>query len=224
MSKEMWLIWKNPSTRRRYKIGSLKFDNNYTFTYINPELDDAKISGFDYFPGFEDINKTYTSNRLFANIETRLPNPSRPDYLEILNLYGLDAESSALEILEATKGRLITDNYEFVPSFNTNKIDFDIAGTKHCKDVEKCKKYLTINDKLELELDSSNQYDNNAIKIICNKNGRKYHIGYVPRYYAKELTEVLKKNVNYSAMIMSLNFNKKLFHDDITASVKLIFK
>lgn len=224
MEKEMWLIWKNPKTRRRYKIGILKYWNNtYTFKYVNPEINDAQKEGFKFFPGFENIEITYESERLFANIETRLPNPARPDYLEILNLYNLDKDSSKIAILKATKGRLLTDNYEFVPAFDPNKIEFDIAGTRHCPDVKKCQNLLHINDKLLLELDSNNKFDTNAIKIIYTKNKNKYHLGYVPRYYSIYLKELLKNKIEYSAMIQSLNFDSEISDEDITAYVKLIF-
>ena len=90
MKKEMWLIWKNPVSRRRYKIGILTCtENKFAFKYADPELNDAMKVGFKDFPGFGDIHKTYESNELFANILTRLPNKSRPDYLEILNSYNL---------------------------------------------------------------------------------------------------------------------------------------
>lgn len=224
MRNEMWLIWKQPKTRRRYKIGSLIYDNNeYIFKYVNPELDDARLEGFDYFPGFENINNVYKSKEMFVNIETRLLNLNRPDYLEILNMYGLDSNSSKLEILKATKGRLITDNYEFVPAFDNNKVEFDVAGTRHCSDVNKCKKIININDKLELQLEPENEYDEYAIKIILNKNNKSYHLGYVPRYYSRELSDLLNRNVEYSALIESLNFESEISDEDVTAFVKLIF-
>ena len=50
-----------------------------------------------------------------------------------------------------------------------------------------------------------------------------YHLGYVPRYYAKQLSEKLQKGMKYSAMIKSLNFDSPLSDENITASVKLIF-
>ena len=28
MNNEMWLIWKEPKTRRRYKIGTLNYNND----------------------------------------------------------------------------------------------------------------------------------------------------------------------------------------------------
>ena len=224
MKNEMWLIWKHPETRRRYRIGILSYENDiYTFRYVNPELDDAVVEGFEFFPGFENLYDVYESKELFANIDTRLPNVGRADYLEILNLYNLEKDSSKLEILKATKGRLLTDNYEFVPAFDSNKVEFDVAGTRHCPDVKKCKDFIGVNDKLYLELEPDNEFDSNAIKVIFMKDGIKYHLGYVPRYYSYDLTELLKKNVEYSAMIQSLNFESEINDEDITAFVKLIF-
>lgn len=224
MKNKLWLIWKQPQTRRRYKIGILEYkDNEYSFKYVNPELEDAQKVGFDYFPGFSDVNMEYKNSDLFANIQTRLPNRNRPDYLDILNSYGLDSKSSKFDILKATKGRLITDNYEFVPIFDNNKIEFDVAGTRHCLDVKKCKDIISINDKLELQLEPDNEYDKYAIRVILTKNGKNYHLGYVPRYYSKELYELLNNNVEYSALIQSLNFESELNDEDITAYVKLIF-
>ncbi len=224
MKKELLLIWKEPKTRRRYEIGKLKFEKNkYFFEYINPELNEARKVGFEYFPGFDNISKIYESKELFANIETRLPNPKRADYLEILNSYNLELSSTKFEILTATKGRLITDNYEFIPAFDLEKIEFDIAGTRYSKDIEKCKKIIDINDKLELVLEPTNKYDLNAIKVILNKNGNNYHLGYVPRYYAKELSNLLNENVKYSAMVKYLNFSSDFYDEDISVSVKLIF-
>lgn len=224
MNGDMWLIWKHPETRRRYKIGVLMYnEGKYIFNYINPELDDAIKIGFDYFPGFDDINRQYVSTELFGNISTRLPNVKRPDYLEILNSYGLEKNSTKLEILKATKGRLLTDNYEFVPVFDTKKVEFDVAGTGHCVGAKRCKGLININDKLQLLLEPENIYDKNAIKVIFNKNGKSYHLGYVPRYYSKELSELLKNNIEYSAMIKSLNFDSEIYDEDITAYVKIIF-
>lgn len=120
----MWLIWKEPNSHRRYKIGDLiKSNNKYRFNYINPELEDAKTVGFKYFSGFEDTTKIYESDNLFMNIATRLPNSNRPDYLEMLNYYNLEKDSYDLTILKATRGRTFTDNYEFVPAFDKSKIE-----------------------------------------------------------------------------------------------------
>ena len=55
------------------------------------------------------------------------------------------------------------------------------------ENIKNNKDILEINDNLILERDYDNKYDENAIEIICKKNGNIYHLGYVPRYYAKEL-------------------------------------
>ena len=88
MTNKLWLIWKEPISRRRFTIGLLeKNEMGFFFIYLNPELDEARKNGFSFFPGFDDLNKKYFSSDLFVNISTRLPNRKRPDYLEILNSY-----------------------------------------------------------------------------------------------------------------------------------------
>jgi len=174
--------------------------------------------------GFNDIKKKYESyHGMFTNIETRLPNPGRPDYLEILNYYNLEIDSNKIEILEKTKGRLLTDNFEFVPVFDKNKIEFEVAGISHSEDIKKYKDILKINDNLFLEKEPNNMYDKFAIKVMYKKDNKSYHLGYVPRYYSKDLTEMLEKDVKYSAKIKALNFESLLNDEDITADVKLIF-
>lgn len=224
MNEELWLTWKEPKSRKRYKVGTLiKYDDNFVFKYVEPELKDAIDAGFQCFPGFEDTKKEYCSDKLFANIKTRLPNVNRPDYLEILNSYNLDKEASEFEILKAVKGRLLTDNYEFVPAFDKNKIEFDVAGTRYSLDIKKCENILSINDKLYLELEPNNKHDKYAIKVIYKKENKKYQLGYVPRYYSKQLSELLNKNISYSAMVQSVNFKSKINDEYVCACVKLIF-
>ena len=124
--------------------------------------------------------------------------------------------------MKATRGRALTDNYEFVPAFDPSKIEFDVAGTSHCSDVEECKNYLKVNKKLYLDPEPENLKDPNAIKIIFKENDKSYHLGYVPRYYCKELLAELEKGTQYSAMIQSLNIESQLSDENITANVKLI--
>lgn len=205
MNNELWLIWKEPLSHRRFKIEILiKLNDGYEFSYVDPELGEARKVGFIFFPGFNDLSKTYKNNELFINIASRLPNKGRIDYLEILNSYNLDKESSDFDILKATRGRTLTDNYEFVPAFDLNRIEFDVAGTRHCKDINKCKDFLKINRVLYLEPEPNNKNDENAVKVVLKENGKLYHLGYVPRYYSKELLNELNKGAKYSAMIQNL--------------------
>ena len=142
MKNELWLIWKQPKTRRRYKIGTLCYkENRYFFEYTNPELEDARESGFTFFPGFENTNEIYTSNSLFANIETRLPNPSRPDYLEILNTYGLEKDSTNIPFLifptieknSSDAFEVITENIDKKLGINDNELFWILKYIFFCK-------------------------------------------------------------------------------------------
>ena len=226
MKERLLMIWKEPISRRRFIIGELSRDENlYYFNYVNPELDSAREKGFQYFPGFYDLKEEYTSSDLFANIDTRLPNPARPDYLEILNYYDLRVNSTKMEILRATKGRLLTDNFEFVPPFDGNdKIEFDIAGTRYYLVEEKVRENLKINDDLELEQEVDNKEDEYAIKVLYSLGNEKILLGYVPRYYSKDLSLLLEKGVKYSAKIENLKLESDISDEDVTASVKLIFE
>ena len=125
--------------------------------------------------------------------------------------------------MKATRGRLFTDNYEFVPAFDVGKIEFDVAGTNYCNDINDCKELLKVNNNLYLEHEINNPKDANAIKIIYKVNNKTYHLGYVPRYYSKELLNELNKGVKYSAMIQSLKFDSQISDEVITAGVKIIF-
>lgn len=215
MKKELWLIWKNPKTRRRYLVGILtKHDNNYNFKYSKNE----KIPDFDYFPGFNKIDDVYNNTELFTNILNRLPNPSRPDYEKILKSYGLNRDSSNMEILEKTRGRLLTDTFEFVTPFNEDNIMFEVAGIRYCDELKKCKKNMKIGDKISLELESINKYDEDAVVVKYES----YKIGYVPRYYSSHLAKLLRKNIEYKAYINNLNIDSKINDENISVKVDLL--
>ena len=215
---ELWLIWKQPTSRRRYKIGTLLIEQKqYTFRY-DDEINDAKSDGFTCFPGFEDINKTYESTSMFPNIFSRLPNKKRPDYKNILMFYNLKEDASDDEILAATKGKLVTDNYEFVQAFNEKNILFDIVGTRHSKDLQKCLHSLKKGMKISLELDKTNEHDKYAIKVLLES----MHIGFVPRYYSKNLTKLLEKNKDYNAIIENVNFENVLSDEEVIIVVRVI--
>lgn len=220
--EKLLLIWKNPENRTRYTIGELeKNGNSITFRYIDPELNNAIKNNFASYPGFPDYEKKYVSSELFPNIACRLPNKARTDYIEILNFYDLDKNSDDFEILTKTKGRLITDNFEFVPVFDKNKIEFEVAGTRYSKELEKNKDKIKNNSSLELIL---TEYNNEpAVKILTKIENKSIELGYVPRYYAKETAELLKQDIKYSAMIKKFRVDSKNPDETITASVKILF-
>ena len=98
-----------------------------------------------------------------------------------------------------------------------------MAGTRHCSDIKLCRNLIHIDDRLLFEMDDTNPYDEHAIKVIFHKDGKNYHLGYVPRYYSKYLTDVLNDCISYSAMIEKVRIDPVLKEDNITVFVKLIF-
>ena len=224
MNDKLWLVWKEPIERRRFVIGELIYDGfQYIFQYNSLELDEARSKGFDYFPGFPDLEKLYESFELFASIDTRLPNRMRPDYLDILNSYNLTIQSSKMDVLRKTKGRLLTDNFEFVPVFNKNKVEFEIAGTRHYLLDDTLKSCLKVNDCLILKKDDTNSKDSYAVLVLYQNKDSFHILGYVPRYYSKQIFELLSDDIKYSIKIENLNLNTPLSGEEFMVGVKLIF-
>ena len=58
---------------------------------------------------------------------------------------------------------------------------------------------------------------------MTNVDNKFIKLGYVSRYYAKDVADLLKDNVNYSAMIKKIRFDSQNPDETITASVKLLF-
>lgn len=217
MKKELWLIWKEPNSRRRYVIGTLiKHDNNYNFRYNYTKKQLAEIN-FDFFPGFNNVEEIYNSETMFDTILNRLPNKTRPDYMSILNEYGLNENSTEMEILEKTKGRLLTDTFEFVPAFDEHNVEFEVAGISHCPEFKKCKNKLKIGDNVILEYEK-NDFDKNAMKVVFEN----HKIGYVPRYYSEQILKLINNNVTYKAYILDLKIESKINDEMISVKFELI--
>lgn len=237
---ELYLIWRptDPKVRLRQKIGILRKENGlYKFTYLKNEVKEAKKNGFSYFPGFMDLDHVYKSEELFANIRTRLINDKRPDYLDLLNNYGLDISADDWGILAATKGRLPTDDFEFVSPFDNKKTDFefDVAGTRY-RDIFKEENQDKLwelkkneNRKLVLEREPENKYDKYAVAVyadILKSDGgfERVHLGYVPKYYSEDISnKLVDPEISYSARIKRVDLSNPNYDEKITVLVSLIF-
>lgn len=62
--------------------------------------------------------------RLPDNAERRLYSPNRPDIKEILQKYGM-TEYDSWELLKRTKGRLMTDNMQYISKEEMEKLKED---------------------------------------------------------------------------------------------------
>jgi hypothetical protein len=209
----LYLIWKEPITRRNYIVGQLSKNGQYEFSY-GYEVSEAMEKGFELLISFEDIGKVYKSGTLFPTFSSRLPDRKRRGIERILAKYGLD-EFNEYKLLKRSGARLPIDNLEFIDPIFTEyngeiKRIFYIAGIRHyigC-DGEDCKKAVNLNigDRLYLKLEPSNPFDENAIKVLDEENN---HVGYLPRYYSESIAEFLKENIEYQCTVLEVNKDMK---------------
>jgi HipA-like protein len=209
-SNYVFLIWKDPQSRRNFIIGKLSRDQKYQFEYFG-DYEEAEKFGWDKFKVFPE-DKVYESENLFPVFASRLPDKKRRDIEKILNKYEL-SEFDDFELLRKSGARLPIDTYYFVnPICSDNGLiqcEFFIMGIRHhalCKG-ENCARLfnMTVGEQLILEKEPDNQYDSDAIRILTQKGE---FLGYVPRYYNSSVISYLDKNMKYSCEIVALNRNQ----------------
>lgn len=113
--ERLFVVWRHP-TGAPFPIGELSYDGTtYRLQYDAQNLRLARVAGFNpsefgltrAFPC--QAGKPYESTGLFSWFASRLPDPRRPDYAEILARFGLRPDSHPFQILAKTRGRLETD-------------------------------------------------------------------------------------------------------------------
>ncbi len=209
----IYLIWKDPVSKRNYTVGELSKNSNYAFSYGH-EVEDAIKKGFLPLIPFDDIaNKVYKSDTLFPAFSSRLPDRKRKDINKILVKYNLN-EYDEYQLLKRSGGKLPIDSLEFIVPIpegyhgELKRLMF-IAGVRYylgCN-VEHCKEafHLRVGDKLFLVTESSNEFDKNAVRVIDINNN---HIGYIPGYYNKSIANYLKQKRKYVFIVREIDKNK----------------
>lgn len=205
----LYLIWKDPNTRRNFIVGQLSKNSQFEFSY-GYEVLDAMEKGFKLLISFEDIDKIYKSDTLFPTFSSRLPDRKRRGIEKILAKYDLE-EFNDYKLLKRSGARLPIDTLEFIdPILKEHngevKITFYIVGVRHyigC-DGKDCNKAIDLNigDRLHLQLEPTNPYDENAIKVLDKANN---HVGYIPRYYSESIVEYLNEKIEYECTVNEIN-------------------
>jgi hypothetical protein len=211
MENILYIYWKDPSTRQRFKVGRIVKKEAFEFKYEN-DISIAIDKGFKPFFPFIDTNKVYKSAELFPAFLSRLPDPKRKDISSILQKYGLE-RYDPFELLKKSEGRLPIDTLEFIEPIDLSGQvikDFYIAGVSHgdmCDGTD-CDRVncLQISDFLKLVPEPNNRYDSNAIKICHDKT----KIGYVPVYYSEAIHTALSSGRETTCQIVELNTDKKV--------------
>lgn len=190
----LYLIWKEPQTRRQFIVGTLEKNGQFEFQY-GQEISLAVKQGFTPLICFPDFNKKYVSDKLFPIFSSRLPDKKRKDISKILNKYGMNEYDDYI-LLKRSGARLPIDSLEFVDPLFDNSRPFQrifyMAGTRYylgCEG-EDCDKSLdlTRGDEVCLRWEKDNPYDTNAVQVY-SISGKL--LGYIPRYYSEGVKELL---------------------------------
>lgn len=206
MSNYLYLIWKDPRTRRNFTVGKLMRGDKFTFEYEQEERE-AKEYGWSGMEAFPD-NRIYESEYMFPVFTSRLPDRKRRDISKILEKYNLSIYDE-FELLRRSGARLPIDTYEFVDPISsedkTIEREFFVMGIRHYTacDGTNCELLPTveIGERLELRPEPENLYDPMAIRVLTERG---QHLGYIPRYYSYAILERIKKNVSYSCVVIEV--------------------
>ncbi len=211
MNKFLYLVWKDPQTRRNFIVGKLTKGKKYTFEYFG-DVGKAESHAWSKLEAFPEEEKLYENDVMFPVFSSRLPDKKRKDIDKILEKYGL-SDFDEFELLRKSEGRLPIDTYSFIdpifPDAEEIQRDFYIMGTRHtalCKG-EDCLLLPTIkiDDEVFFEREPDNSYDENAIKILT-KN--REFLGYVPAYYNQSILKRLDSGITYICKIIDLTMQQ----------------
>ena len=136
------VVWQNKNNSLYYHIGTLShYNDQYEFVYTHSglggrKLGDAIENGYMYHPSFPKPDKVYRSKTLFPAFDRRLPSTDRSDFKAILSDLGLDENSTKMELLQQTRGRLANDTYSFEQPLRREKdgklhSSFFVHGMRH---------------------------------------------------------------------------------------------
>lgn len=211
MEQVLYLIWKDPKTRRNYTIGKLSKAQVYSFEYF-AEIDDAIEAGYKMPEAFQG-KKKYVSEVLFPVFSCRLPDRKRRDIKKILEKYKLN-EYDEFSLLKKTRAKLPIDTYELIdpifPEDTSIEKDFYIMGTRYYAlcDGQYCDRFSSVRngDGLILEHEVDNKHDPNAIRIKTTSGEL---LGYVPRYYSEAVSLRLHAGVTYTCIVLEVNKNNQ---------------
>lgn len=203
----LYLVWKDPNTRKQFTVGQLAKNGGYEFSY-GLEVHEAINNGFKPLIAFENLNEKYKSTIMFPVFSSRLPDRKRNGIEKILKKYDLE-EYDEYKLLKRSGAKLPIDNLVFIdPIIDVNekklKRLFYLAGTRYhfgCKGTD-CSEAVEIKvgDKLNLYAEPDNKHDPNAVKVFHGN----IHIGYIPRYYCSAINKALKNGYFYTLKVIEV--------------------
>ncbi len=181
---KIFLSWRKGQGHQRHIVGVLNqsIAGNYSFSYDRGSVEKAIVDGFTSYIEFPDISKTYNGTTLDVFAQ-RLIKSERPDIQHFYDFWEIDPEHKAdkFYLLGHTQGLLPTDNFEFLADYNpVSGVHFltEVAGLSYS---EVTTDFIKVGDSLHFELDTSNEYDKEAVKVLKDK----ILVGYIKKIHSK---------------------------------------
>lgn len=203
--KALFLACQDKASHQWSPVARLtKQDGKYHFLYTKGA---RKIPDFLPLGRMADLKKEYVSDDLFPIFSNRILPKTRPEYSDYLNWLGLSHENhTALEELARTGGLRATDNLELIPCPEPTadckyEAYFFCRGLSHFhKENQDRASELTEGDRLFLLRDVCDEHDETA--LLLRTGDPISLVGYVPKYYSKEFTELLDASPPHEAKIV----------------------
>ncbi|ALL65775.1 HIRAN domain [Paraburkholderia caribensis MBA4] len=194
--KQLFVAWQQPTSREWIPVARLeREDHVYRFLYTQGA---RRADGFRPFGNMTELDSVYFSDTLFPFFSNRLLAKSRPEYRDYLSWMNIDASASdPMSMLAITGGLRGTDSLELFPMPTRTEagkfeIEFFARGLRHFN--QSCVlavNALETNDRLCLVRDLQNKAD--AYALFMRTENPIHLVGYVPRFYAKDLGILLER-------------------------------
>lgn len=209
----LFVAWQDPSTKGWFPIARLTargeaFDFAYTRGFVR-----AQRVGAEHLLGFPEETKIYHSSQLFPFFENRVMPPSRPDYREYLDRFGIeDSAPPAVVVLERNEGKRTTDAYQVFPQpravvDDAGRRRYEVVtfvhGLSHAlPQAQERALQLQRGETLFLMDDWQNEHDRSAFAM---RTEDKALLGYVPRYFAPDVRALRNAGVEPRASVLRVN-------------------
>ncbi|QWL30912.1 hypothetical protein [Rathayibacter toxicus] len=219
---ELLVVWQQPSTRAMIPVGVLTFDGKtYAYEYL-PNV--AHVAEFRPLLGLRDLTKSYKSDELFPLFRERVLDPTRPDFVRVLDELSLDpASATPWEQLVRSGGSSEGDTLQVTPFPRESAEGWTctalVAGVRYLakKTVESAEGWTRFYSDVELETLVGGLVPGQPLRVIAEV-GNKYNpdaqlfftadddpVGYVPDWLAKLTAPCLLGGTNVRAVVDRVN-------------------
>ena len=191
----LFVAWRPEKASSGWRpVGRLVHDGGlYRFCYTQG----ARQADFRPFSGMDDLEQVYESEDLFPIFKNRLLPKSRPEYEAYLRWSGFDPDNppEPIVVLGVTEGIRQTDAIEVFPcpapdAFGCYLNKFFLHGIRWV-DESAVNRIASLKhgNRLRLMFDIQNDSDPSAVAVRTDNPCAM--IGYVPRYLAREVWQLL---------------------------------